>query len=180
MLGFMKKHRILSIFIGVLAVLILVLLGISLIGQYFLHQTSAYRLYQLEQGESSDEEVVTWFRDAAAIPEPDSGDVLLMSRLMMELDSRGIELGKEELLALRNHPAQVIRYQATLQLGSRLDPRNVALLIQALDTPFVKSHHNVMLLLRATTRVELPDDPQLWKEWYKNLPETSEFKQNQY
>ena len=69
MLGFMKKHRILSIFIGVLAVLILVLLGISLIGQYFLHQTSAYRLYQLEQGESSDEEVVTWFRDAAAIPE---------------------------------------------------------------------------------------------------------------
>ena len=180
MLIFVKKHRVLSIFIGVLVVLFLVLSGASLIGQYFLHQTSAYRLYLLEQGESSDGEVTNWFRDAAAIPEPDSGDVLLLSRLMAELENRGIELGKEELLALRNHPAQVIRYQATLQLGSRLDPRNVALLIQALDTPFVKSHHNVMLLLRATTRVELPDDPQLWKEWYKNLPETSEFKQNQY
>ena len=180
MLSFMKKHRALSIFIGGLVVLLLVLPVVSLIGRYFLLQTSAYRLYLLEQGESSDEEVVTWFRDAAAIPEPDSGDVLLLSRLMAELDNRGIELGKEELLALRNHPAQVIRYQATLQLGSRLDPRNVASLIQALDTPFVKSHHNVMLLLRATTRMELPDDPPLWKEWYKNLPETSEFKQNQY
>ena len=91
-----------------------------------------------------------------------------------------LDESKKELLPLLDHPAQVIRYQAILQLGAQIDSRNVASLIKALDMPYEKSHHEIMLLLRVTTREEIPDDPQAWKDWYKKLPETSEFKQMQY
>lgn len=177
---FHKKHRVLSIFISALIIIAIVFNVISLIGQAIIHKNSAYRSYLLEQGEISDEQVMSYFHDAAAVAEPDSVDISLLSNLLTELCNRDIKIDKKELLPLLNHPAQVIRYQATLQLGAQIDSRNVSSLIKALDMPFEKSHHEIMLLLRETTREELPDDPQVWKEWYKKLPDTSEFKQMQY
>ena len=169
-----------SILVIAIVSILLVLTIAFLLLQHLIHKDSAYRLYLLDQGDVSDEQVLSFFHDAAAIAEPDSPDISLLSNLLTELCNRDIQLEKKELLPLLNHPAQVIRYQATLQLGAQIDPRNVASLIKALDLPYEKSHHEIMLLLRVTTREEFPDDPQVWKEWYKKLPETSEFKQMQY
>ncbi|MST99281.1 hypothetical protein FYJ85_19840 [Victivallaceae bacterium BBE-744-WT-12] len=111
---------------------------------------------------------------------PKSADNHLLSNLLTECKRRNIRIEKKELIPLLNHPAQTVRYQAVLHLGAQIDSRNVSSLIKALDMPFEKSHHAIMSLLRETTREELPDDPQIWKEWYKKLPDTSEFKQMQY
>lgn len=104
--------------------------------------------------------MLSFFHDVAVITKPDSLDISLLSKL--------------------DHPALVIRHQAILLLGAQIDSRNVASLIKALDMPYEKSHHEIMLLLRVTMRKEFPDDPQAWKDWYKKLPETSELKQMQY
>ena len=180
MFHFFKRHRKMSMIVTVIVIILLILTIVFLLLQHLVHKDSAYRLYLLEQGETSDEQVMSFFHDAAMIAEPDSLDISLLSNLLTELCNRDIQLDKKELLPLLDHPAQVIRYQAILQLVAQIDSRNVASLIKALDMPYEKSHHEIMLLLRVTTREEIPDDPQAWKDWYKKLPETSEFKQMQY
>ncbi len=177
---FHKKHRVLSIFIFTLIIIVIVLGVISLIGRIIIHKDPSFRLYLLEQGELSSEQVISYLHEAATMKKPKSADNHLLSNLLTECKRRNIRIEKKELIPLLNHPAQTVRYQAVLHLGAQIDSRNVSSLIKALDMPFEKSHHAIMSLLRETTREELPDDPQIWKEWYKKLPDTSEFKQMQY
>ena len=180
MFHFFKKNYKLSIIVTILVIILLVLAILFYSFRNSIYKNSAYRLYLLEQGEASDEQIISFFHDTAMITEPNSLDINLLSNLLTELCNRGIKLEKKELLPLLAHPINIIRYQVILQLGAQIDSRNVAFLIKALDMPYEKKHHEIMLLLRVTTGEEIPDDPKAWKNWYKKLPDTSEFKQMQY
>lgn len=174
--SFYKKHRVLSISILTLVFLIA---AISAIGRIIIQKNSSYRMYLLEQGELSNGQVISYLHEVAIIKNPEAADNQLLSNLLTECKRRNIQIAKNDLILLLSHPVQAIRYQAVLHLGAQSDLKNVSSLIQALDVPF-GLQHEIILLLRKTTGEELPYDPQVWKEWYKNLPETSEFKQMQY